>query len=452
LLTLFVGIFTKSALDVTFALLSGRLISWVLLPLFGRISDETSFKLGRRVPLIFASLTLMGICLYLLPESHNYLTVLALIALAKIGSTLFSLASFSVVPEVMGRKKWISSYILIFFLAVVLSGTTKLNALLSWHQGQTSSYGHVFHYAGIVTVISAVVVLLTVKEPKLFLTLAKRDKAKAKNRAILKNAAELLKSRNSKVLLGGALLFWMGTGATSSLTALFLETNLKVSAQGQILLGVFLAAGSIIIGLPLGIMLALSLQRKTVAVLSPLAGSLAFFAVAFSTKFWQLLIIALLGSPLIFAYLSALGRFYLLLVPPEGGLAERLGIFSAPFSFVSTLGAFSSAILVDAFGTNYRFIWLIPAVCGIFHGLIMTFLKVEPQLKKLTYNDLLTIIKNLKQSVAKHRKDQRQAGGFFSYLFKEPQTADEIDATKTLDSLRSYYASFITSSEENNFS
>lgn len=447
LLTLFVGVFTKSALAVTFALLSGRLVSWIFLPLLGRFSDTRVTFFGRRVPLILMSLVLMGICLYLIPSSDNYLTIVGLIALARIGSSIYSLSGFSVVPEVMGRQKWITSYVLILAFGVFLSGLTKFNAILTWHQGNIYNYGHVFRLAGLITIFSAAVVLLTVRESSSFKAIAKRDREQSRYKSLLKDAAELIRPKNAKVVITGALLFWMGTGATSTLIALFLEKDIHLSGSSQIIFGTTVALLYLVIGLPIGLLIAVIIPRKAIAISAPAIGAVLFILAGLANNVSQLLILSILGAPLIFAYLIALSRFYLLLIPPQGGLGERLGIFSAPFSLINTLGAFGSALLVDSFYNNYRLIWIFPAVCGFLHGLVMIYLKVEPEFKKITTRDLKIlkskVIKRINSQKLKHRPKN-----FLAYLFQQQLQPEDIDGTISLDFLRSLYNKLDTADED----
>src|SRR5207302_7673088 len=121
LLTLLVASRTSSALGITFALTSYRLLNWLTYPFVGRRSDRTATSAGRRVPYMAAGLIGMGVCTWLYTVGHSYWFLVAMIIAAKQASAAFTVTSISVVPEAFGRSRWVKALVVITVAGSIVS-------------------------------------------------------------------------------------------------------------------------------------------------------------------------------------------------------------------------------------------------------------------------------------------------------------------------------------------
>jgi MFS family permease len=394
LLTLLVASRTSSAVAITFAITCGRLLNWFTYPIYGRISDRSTTKLGRRIPFIGIPLILMGIGVILIPYTKGYWPLVVVLIFIRQANTAQTLGGIAVVPETVGRSRWIKTIVLIVIGAVVINSIVKINVLLTWKQSDMKTWASSYEIAGIFMVIAGLLVLTLIRESKAAQQVAKSEISK-KEPTILEVLKSIVKSESAYQLLGGAFIFWMGIGATVTLATVFFEKICHASAPVQTEAGIVTAVALGVIGIPVGIFLSRSLTRHTVAMVSPLLGSLIFFGQYFISNIWYSVILSAVGSPLLIAYLISIGPMLIKLFPGAGGFGERIGIVTSPFTFIAVFGGFIASIAVDT-THNYRIIWIFPAIAGLIHFIFMIFLNSK-------YNKTKARIPSLKERIKLYR-------------------------------------------------
>lgn len=373
LITLFVQQRATGALAVTFALTADRLVSWLTYPIAGRLSDRTRSAVGRRTPYMAASLVVMGLATWMFTVVHGYWPLVLMILIAGQASATFTLTNVAVVPEVFGRSRWIKALLLTTVLGTVASLAIKGTVISSWKQHDPSTWNLPFQIDAVILVVVGLVVLLLVREAPSARVGATADRT-VRDRPARDEVRAILAQPNAKVLIGGSLLFWSGVGSTAYVAVLFFQKVLHAGASAQTIAGLATGLPAFFVGIGLGVPLSRRLSPRQIAIGAPLAGAVLAGVQFFETHLWQAVVLALIGAPLVGAYLIVMAPLLLQLLPRAGGLGERLGVLFAPFNLCSVLMAYLAAIVIDATG-DYRLIWLFPAATGLGHALVNCWLK-----------------------------------------------------------------------------
>jgi Na+/melibiose symporter-like transporter len=373
LITLFVQQRASGALAVTFALTADRLVSWLTFPVFGRLSDRSRSRVGRRTPYMAVSLIIMGASTWMFTVVRGYWLLVLLILVAGQASAVFTLTNVAVVPEVFGRSRWIKALLLTTVLGEVASLTIKGTVIASWKQSDPATWNLPFQVAAAIMVGVGVVVLVLVREAPTASFGAEADR-KQRARPTRDELRDIMSGPNAKVLVAGSLLFWSGVGSTAYVAILFFQRVLHAGAGAQTIAGLATSVPIFIIGIALGIPLSRWLTPMQLAIGAPLAGAALAGVQYFDTHLWQAVVLSYIGAPLVGAYLIVMAPLLLQLLPRAGGLGERIGVLLAPFNLCSVVLAYIAAIVIDATG-NYRLIWLFPAATGLAHATVNCWLK-----------------------------------------------------------------------------
>ncbi|NNN21475.1 MAG: MFS transporter [Acidimicrobiales bacterium] len=440
LLTLLVGSHQKSALGVTFAITSGRLLNWITYPLIGRLSDKGGGKIGRRAPYMGISLIVMGICVALFPSAPSYWALVGLIVIVRQANAVLTITGVAVVPETVGRSRWIKTIGVMVIGAVMVSVAIKGTVLETWDQSKVSTWSAPFHLAGLMMAVAGLLVLFTVREASAALEVAKRDKKESKH---LKDDIKVIfKQPGASVLAAGAFIFWAGIGGTISLSALFYENECHASASAQTVAGVLGGLAAVFIGIPIGYWIAKRVNRRTIAILAPLGGTVLLGSQFFITSIWQSVGLSAIGAPLLMAYLIAVGPLMARLLPSSGGLGERFGVLLSPFTFVSVVSGFMASVLVDHMNHQYKWIWLFPAVAGILQFLVMFRLRIPEA------NTKVKSLKSVRSAIKSFRSRSKDTP---VTLIGGTVTAEDADGTLLFDHIRNWVSNNLDKSinEEN---
>jgi maltose/moltooligosaccharide transporter len=420
LLTLLVASRTNTALGITFALTSHRLLSWLTYPFIGRRSDRTATRTGRRVPFMAAGLIGMGVCTWMYTVGHSYWFLVAMIVCAKQASAAFTVTSISVVPEAFGRSRWVKALVVITVAGSIVSLVIKGTVVMTWQRNDPDSWNLAFQMAAVFMVVAGLLVLALVREQKSSIERAAKFRH---HQGVRDELAEILRVPNARVLITGLALFSAGLGVTTRLGVVYFDKVLHAGGSAQTVAGFVAGPLGALTGLPFGYLLNRVLRRKQIAILAPAVGSLCFFAHLFIHHLWQSVVLGLIGAPFIVAYVIALAPMLLQLLPRSGGMGERIGLLVAPFSLCTVAFTYAAAALVDGTG-DYRTIWLFPAVAGLLHSAVMFKLWVPPGHE---HTQLASRLGELRQAIRDQTKS-RLLGGTVE--------RDDTDASVAFDAAR----------------
>ena len=427
LLTLFVAHRASGAVEITLALSAYRFVGWAAFPVFGRLSDRTTSRLGRRTPHMATGLFLMGICTWSYTLVPGYWPLLGLIAVTKLCNIIFSLNNIAVVPETFGKSRTVKATFWIVALGTVVSLSIKSTVITSWRASDPGSWNLAFRMAGGFMITMAIVILVLVRDASAERQSAGLEKSGAKV-STERELAEILKVPNARVILPAILIFWAGVSATSYLAIVFFQQAQHAGAGAQTAAGLTSAGTFFLVGIPVGYLLAKTLTRKQVAVFAPIIGSGLTIGEYFSTHLWQSVLLGIAGSGLIIAFLISMSPMMVALIPRSGGTAEVLGKTFAPFSLFGLALAYVAAWAVDAFG-SYRVIWVFPAVAGIAEGLILLGLKVPPGYER---PDLARLKSRAKDAM------RNRSNWLNNPLMRGRLSASDTNALALIDSLREF--------------
>lgn len=426
LLTLLVTHRSSGAVAITVALTGNRLIGWLAYPALGRASDRTRTVAGRRVPYLAAGLLVMGVATFGYTLVGGYWPLVALILVVKTASVVFGLSNVAAIPETFGKSRTLKAVLVIAVLGMLVSLVIKATVIATWKTSVPATWNLPFRMAGVIMVIAAVLVVLLVREAPAVAELVAHDRA-APVRRWRDEVADVLAVPNAKVLLTGVFLFWSGVSATGYLTIVYFQKVQHAGASLQTLAGFITGVPATMVGLPLGLLISRAFTRKQVAVATPIAGSLCLVVQFFTTHFWQSVVIAVVGAPLIAAFCISTLAMLLQLLPRSGGMGELLGKLVAPFSLFAILFSFAAAWTVDVTG-DYRVIWVFPAVAYFLLGLVMLGLRIPPGHERVP--PVGELLERMGQGILDHVTDRDRP------LLGGTVTAADADATSWFDTAR----------------
>ncbi len=374
LLTLLVSSRVSSAVAITFALTSNRLVGWIAYPLLGRASDRTRSRAGRRAPYMAVGLLIMGVCTWAYTLVPGYWLLVMLIVFVKTASVVFGLTNVAVIPETFGKRRSLKAIVLIGIVGALVSLVIKATVIATWKPHDPASWDLSFKVAGGFMVVVGILVLLLVRESAAAGQVAAKER-RAPARPWRDELASIWAGPNAPVLLIGTLVFWAGLSATGYLAIVYFEKVQHAGANVQTIASYASGVPVVMLGLGLGYFISRALTRKQVAVLMPLAGAVVSLVQYTTTHIWQTVVLAFVGGPMFAAFVISLAPMLLQLLPRSGGMGELLGKLVAPFSLFAVAFSFLAAWAVDVTG-NYRVIWLFPAVAGVVQSVTMCWLKV----------------------------------------------------------------------------
>lgn len=381
-LALLVAEHTRSLVAVTFALTAHRLVTWIAYPVAGRVSDNSTARLGRRVPFMAAGLVLAGLCVAFFTKADGFASLVALIVVSRIALVAYNLPSAAVTPETFGGSRWARAGLAVGIGGVIVGLSIRLTVLGTWEQDDPSTWGPAYYLAAGYIVFAGLAIAALVREAP-----AARALARAHDVSLRDNVRAVLAAPNARVLLAGLLLSNAAGGAFDRAYPVYARDVL--GAGGNDLAGAGIATGVLtILAFPVGWWLADKMPRKRLALWAGLTGAGGAFAHFWVNELWQSVVIGILSTVVLTAVTIALVPHYLRILPRHGGLAQRLGIAIAPTLVAAMAASYVSAIAYDVVFHDYRAIWAITGVLALAGGLVMQWLRLPPGTERAHPNEL----------------------------------------------------------------
>ena len=349
--------YAGSAFALTFALTVHRYIGAATYPIVGRLSDRTEARLGRRVPYMVFGLLLMAVGMYGITVVHSYWGLIAVMFVIRQGHIIQSVPRLSVTPDVFGRSRWLLGWAAVAASAVIPAAGILAVIRFTWDQDDQSSWNITFRLVALGLALSALCVLVFVREAPASRTAATMA-AKRSWRAELR---DFLGQQNAPQLVAVAALLVAGVSATSRLFAAWAERQL--GAGGDDLAGATVVIAILSgIGVPLGLWLAGKFHPTRLGIVATVFGGLATIGTMYSTEIWMYVLWSVITVPLAVAAITAHVPLILKLVPRADNVGESIGFLMGPIILFMTIAAYAAAAVVD-FTDDYRYIWLVAAVC-----------------------------------------------------------------------------------------
>lgn len=355
----------------------------VFQPLFGRLSDRTRTRFGKRTPYMMIGIPLCSLLFIMIPRLQTLgILMLDIIMFNFIMSTWRS-PVVALMPDLVPSKLRGEGNAVINIMGgigVVLGTISgKLIELISGNSDEQFVRNNVFIFGAVVMVICLLVVVLLVREPdnrisKLESLQAKADYESAKNKKNGKNSLKALKltkgEKTSLIFMLIALFF--NSNATDSINTYFTtfataELGFKESDASLII--TLFAAATVLGAIPAG-KCGQKWGRKKTIILG-WAVILSLFLAFFTTRWIPMMYIAIVVGGFFISFVT-INTLPLVL---EIGGVERVGTFTgyyytATFS-ASIVGPVVVGAIFDMTHNNYWSLFVFCPVCFILALLCM---------------------------------------------------------------------------------
>jgi len=386
-LTLLVATRARSAIAITFALTAHKYLS-----------DRTLARIGRRVPYIASGFVVAGVAVWLFTVAKGYWPLVAAIVLAREASVVQRVARFAVTPDVFGRSRWLRAALLMAATTVLPGAGILAIIRFTWDQDRPTTWNLTFRIAAVGLIIAGIAVLALVREAPGSQVAAEA----AARRSWREELRRFLALPNARVLLAAGGLLAGAGAATSRLFPVWANRSLGIGGPQLVDVSIATAVGAIAL-VPLGLWLAGRAHPRTLAVSAALFGAAVTTAHVLVSDVRIFVLAAVITVPLTVAAVVAGLPLVLRLVPPGESLGETLGVFLGPFSLLTTVAAYASALLVDAFD-DYRLIWVVAGAFTLAAAGVLRHLEVPVGAERSDVRELLR----------RARRANRAGGGLFS--------------------------------------
>jgi Na+/melibiose symporter-like transporter len=416
-LTLLVATRASSALAITFALTAHKYLSFLVFPIAGRLSDRTLARLGRRVPYMVGGLLVTAVAVWSFTVVDGYWPLVAAVVLAREAAIVQRVARFAITPDVFGRSRWIRAVASIAVVTVI-PGAAILGVIrFTWKQDDPTTWNLTYRLAALGLVLAAVAIAALVREAPASHVAAERA-ARASWRDELRRVLALPNAR--VFIVAGALLAAAGA-STGRLFPVWANRVLGAGAPDLVDISILTGVLGIVAAAP-GLWLAGKAHPRTLAVLAAVVGAVATGAHFFVTELWMFAVAATIAVPFTVAAVAAGIPLGLRLIPPGESLGESIGMVAGPMALVTSVAAYASALLVDAFD-DYRLIWLVAASFTLAAAFALRRLEVPAGEER---TDLRALVRDL-------RGANRSQGGLFGGTVEDADVlADEVPTARSV--------------------
>jgi maltose/moltooligosaccharide transporter len=345
------GGFTLVPLFVGIIMTFDNIFGVIFQPLFGKLSDRTHSRFGKRRPFVFIFAPAAAVLFVLIPRMQTVPALMLCIIAFVFFMSLWRSPVMSLMPDLTPphlRSEANS----------VISVTGGLGAFIGIMAGSTLAFifgynttlneerNAVFLLGAVVMILGTVVLGLFVKEKDSRLAAAPGDE-KSGNNASKKSEREKLKGmklgkaeKKSLLFMMAALFFlFIGTNSVTTFFALFAAEILhKSTAQATLMLGVFLASG-LVGAFPAGL-LGKKYGRKKVIIGGLISFIIMFAAFTVTRQLWLIWpALAVGGASALFINVNTLP-----LVWSIGGV-EKVGTFTGYYYTATFSGQVAAPIL-----------------------------------------------------------------------------------------------------------
>ena len=228
----------------------------VFQPLFGKLSDRTRTRFGRRLPFLFICMPICAALFVFIPHMKSLWSLMAVVILFTFVMSIWRTPAVSLMPDLTPQKFQTQGNGIVNLMGGVGAVIAFAGGGLLYGIG---GYPLPFLVGGLLLVGCTVILALFVREPKLPEVLTKEETA-----ALPKLEK---KEKKSLILLLFAIFFWFaGYNAVETFFSLYATNILGVTAgQASIMLSIF-ALSLVIFAIPAGIIGAKIGRRRTIAI------------------------------------------------------------------------------------------------------------------------------------------------------------------------------------------
>jgi MFS family permease len=365
-------LFTDNGYLIGLVLAIGPLVAMVANPWFGRLSDGTWNRFGRRLPYALVGLPLSTAILFLIPQSPTYGVLLVLFLLRALTISVVGAPLMSLIPDVVAparRGRAMALFMVAGGLgAIVIQGAGKIY----WEQ----DFGLVFYLTGVMMLVLAFPPLLFIREtrPPAAELLSARDGASVSPAAIV---SSIVSGSPVALFLISASLRYLGIGLVLNYFTLFALTDLSISVGDAALA---IAASGLVrlaLALPAGRIVDVYDRRWLLVGATVVAGAVHLVTGLFARELWHLYAVACAAAVAGVIDMICSGPLLMDLMP-----AHRRGVLLGVNMVLGSLFHAAGALLggaVFAWTGGYRVVFAIAAVAAFASAWILARMKMpEP--------------------------------------------------------------------------
>jgi len=341
-----------------------HVISVILSPLAGTLSDNTWTPWGRRRPYILAGSILAALCVAAMPHTLNYWVFLLLVSLFFTFSVAYQIPFYALIPEMSGegRRGAYST----FTGLLRLLGAALVLGFGGWFWAKNPAW--LFYLTAFVIVFTAAITFISVREDRGG-ELPDQDKI-----SIFKNFRRYMRDLVSqkKILLFFAAQFfwWLGLGSLMPFATIMLKELYGVEVSELFRLGPGVIIGAVLL---IGAIVAAGAlgdrwghrQIVTVGLVSLTIGSVIAFFFRDLTMFYVAALFVVVGAAPLFNEPFAL----LAELVPKGREGEFYGLDTISITLSQVPASLLGGAIIDAFG--YTSVYLLVTSTSLIAILLM---------------------------------------------------------------------------------
>lgn len=338
--------FTDNGYLLGLILAIGPLVATVAHPAFGRLSDRTSTRLGRRIPYALVGVPLSGLAVLLIPLAPDYWTLLGLFFLQAVVISICAVPLMSLIPDVVGTAA--RGRVMSLFMVGGGIGAIAIQAAgkLFWEY----DFGLVFYATGALTLLFAFPPLLLIREPPLDAGEVRLARS-AQTLSVSAMLRAVARRGPLAVFLVSASLRYLGAGMVITYLTLFAATDLDISV-GDAALAIAASGLLRLVLAPLAGRLVDSHDRRGLLLLATWGMALVHLLTAGVQNLPQLYIVLACASVAGVLEMTAGGSLFMDLLPANRR-GELTGINMVLQNVLRALGAFLGGAVL-AWTGGYR--------------------------------------------------------------------------------------------------
>lgn len=335
------GGFTLVPLFVGLVMTFDNIFGVIFQPLFGRLSDHTASRFGKRRPFVFIFAPLSALMFFLIPRMPSIPAMMATIIAFVFFMSLWRSPVMSLMPDLTPPhlRSEANSVISVTggfgaFLGIIAG--SALAFIFGYDTKLNEERNSVFVFGSVMMIFGTLMLALFVKEED-----SRKKTANLADRGKQKHVAQKLEGgeRKSLILMMAALFFlFIGTNSITTFFALFAHEILgKTTAQATLMMTLFLASG-LVGAFPAGI-LGKKYGRKKMILIGLCVFIIMFAIFTASKQLWLVWpALALGGAASMFVNVNTLP-----LVWSIGGL-DRVGTFTGYYYTATFAGQVAAPI------------------------------------------------------------------------------------------------------------
>ncbi len=374
---------TQSAL-VGFIMTLDNIAGLIFQPLFGRKSDTTQSRWGRRIPYMILGVPLAAVFLILIPFHSIGTSLLAQILLlmcAVIGMNFFmsiyrapavALMPDATPPPLRSRANGVINFMGGF-------GSVAAFAVGGWLFKRGEALPFVF--AAVMMVLALLILLLFYREPASPFTSDEAGVSKEKGAALFtrhRGKAPLYRQNPSLLLLLLAIFFWFcGYNGVETFFTLFCIQRYGMEAGQASQYLTFMAMTFLVFAIPSGLVGARFGRKRS--MLSGVALMALMFLLIIVLDTQQALPILLVGAGIGWALININSYPTIVQMAPRGETGKYTGYYYA-FSFsASIVSPILFGVIADLMGRSYRALFIYGLILFLLALLTLSFVRLEKE-------------------------------------------------------------------------